>query len=181
MTKPVSKFFQHLCLALLAGFILSSCGGGGGGGGSSAPAQESNQINGITVPTDPGAAANTTIVGVDTNGNGIRDEIDRFIATKYGANPKQVAAAQLSARAHQRILQTDASNANASFDAMTNSVDAGICAGELFEANGITSPVRELNEIFLRSINTPERIAQKKAVATKAGQFTRSVASVVCP
>lgn len=145
---------------------LAACGGGGGGGGG---------------PPSSGAAANSAVVGVDADSNGIRDEIDSFIATKYGADPNQAAAAQVSARAIQNILLADSTNANAALNAMINSADAGVCAGKKFLANGIAVPEKELAEIFLRSVNTPERIAQKNAVAAKAGQFTRSVTAVVCP
>lgn len=158
---------------------LAGCNGGGGGGTTSPPS--SNVINGLVVPPDPGAAANITVAGIDSDSNGIRDEVDRFIATKFGANPNLVAAAQASARAVQGTLLADPTDVNAAFSAMANSADAGVCAGRQFRANGITASGQELTEIFLLSVNTPERIAQKKAVAAKAGQFTRSVTSVVCP
>lgn len=46
-------------------------------------------ISGITVPTEPNSKINkTTIAGIDSDKNGIRDDIDRMIATYYGKDKK---------------------------------------------------------------------------------------------
>jgi hypothetical protein len=65
--------------------ILSACGGGSGGGSSAtipaAPAPQT--INGISVPPEPDPVANNaTLAGVDSNGNGVRDDVERKIAAK---------------------------------------------------------------------------------------------------
>lgn len=45
-------------------------------------------INGIKVPPVPDAKINNaTIAGVDSDGNGVRDDIDRLIAEKFGNDP----------------------------------------------------------------------------------------------
>ena len=92
-------------VSLLALLVLHACGGGGGGSATSPPTS-SNIINGLVVPPDPGVAANITIAGIDSNNNGIRDEIDRFIATKYGGNSNQVVAAQVSASANSGLMES---------------------------------------------------------------------------
>lgn len=66
---------QSLALvAVLAvcGLFLASCGGGSGSGSSSANRN---------LPPDPGSAATTTLTGVDTNANGVRDEVERNISS----------------------------------------------------------------------------------------------------
>lgn len=68
---------------------------------STPPAPPSNQtelINGIRVPRDPGDANHTTLRGIDSDRNGIRDDIDRFIAKEFADNKKHFEAAQLFSR-----------------------------------------------------------------------------------
>jgi hypothetical protein len=171
-----------ICTISIFTVLATGCGGGGGGGGSdnSNPAQAVNVINGITVPPDPGPAGDATVAGIDTDANGIRDDIDRFVATKYGTNPTAVKAARTSARALDGVLNADASNQTDSMAALAGSGDAGVCAGRDFRSAGLDAS-RELDELFLRTNNTQDRLTQRKAVIGAAGLFTRSVASVVCP
>ena len=78
--------------------ILTACGGGG----SSSDSPATLLINGITVPPDPDAAVNqATLAGVDSNSNGIRDDIERQIATDFGTD----AARHALATDHARLLQ----------------------------------------------------------------------------
>jgi hypothetical protein len=119
------------------------------------------------------------VAGIDTDANGIRDDIDRFIATRYGPSASAVAAARRSARARQRVLTTNLAIPSAARTALQDSGDAGVCSGQAFELAGFDASA-ELNELYLRTHNTLERLAQYKAVAASAGQFTRSVTSVVC-
>lgn len=52
------------------------------------------KINGIIVPATPDVKINqSTLGGVDVDGNAIRDDIDRLIATEFGTNPKSYAVA----------------------------------------------------------------------------------------
>ena len=45
-------------------------------------------INGVALPPEPPPELNNaTLAGFDTNGNGVRDDIDRLIATKFGGQP----------------------------------------------------------------------------------------------
>lgn len=89
-----------MCLALLAG-----CGGGGDGS-DAATAQDATKqiaaavpgswtgrvpgsevINGVTVPPEPSPTLNNaTLAGVDANKNGVRDDVERVIATSFGGN-----------------------------------------------------------------------------------------------
>ena len=76
---------SRLVLALLlSSLFLASCGGGGGGGSSTA---SNETINGIVVPPEPDANTNNaTIAGVDSNSNGVRDDVERTIAKDFGGN-----------------------------------------------------------------------------------------------
>lgn len=76
-----------------------ACGGSGGGSEASQP----ELINGIAVPPVPEQSANdSTIAGVDSNSNGIRDDVERRLATEFGADP----VALPIARAHAQRLQS---------------------------------------------------------------------------
>lgn len=80
--------------------LLASCGGERAANG---PAPE--QINGMSVPPAPDPVANrATVAGVDSNANGIRDDIDRLIAAEFGAEPQLVPVATEHARRLQAVM-----------------------------------------------------------------------------
>ncbi len=98
---------RELALVCVVAMGLGTIMGSGGGGGSS-----DEKINGISVPPAPDPTANAaTIVGVDSNGNGIRDDVDRFLATEFGQSASAYQEAVNFARTEQAaiILQTTAS------------------------------------------------------------------------
>lgn len=69
-----------LALVLVVPFFLSSCGGGG-------TASSDTVINGISVPPEPDPTANNaTLAGIDSNSNGVRDDVERKIAEKSDTN-----------------------------------------------------------------------------------------------
>jgi hypothetical protein len=83
-------------MALVAAAVLvASCGGSG----SSSDAVVAERINGVAVPPlpDPVASA-ATLAGVDVDGNGVRDDLDRRIATEFGTDPAMHALARDHAR-----------------------------------------------------------------------------------
>ena len=55
-------------------------------------------------PPDPGEAGKATIAGVDSDNDGIRDDIQRFIELNYGGSQKTKAVLQQTAIALQKIL-----------------------------------------------------------------------------
>jgi hypothetical protein len=174
LTQPTSSSLQQIC---------SVSNGVGSITASNVAAVNvvctTSLINGIQVPPPPGSANDATVAGVDSNGNGIRDDIDILIATKYGGNLSAVRAAELSARASQTILGTNAALRGSARAAIQESGDAGVCAGRAFRAAGLSSE-SELNELFARTYNTRERIEKHKIVSASAGQFERSVVGVTC-
>ena len=99
-----------LTSALAALLALSACSGGG-----SSTGQEPERINGVQVPPQPDMTANlATIVGVDSDANGIRDDIDRKLATDFGAVPAQHTVAIAHARSLQKaIASISATNTSA--------------------------------------------------------------------
>lgn len=109
-------------LAILAlAIALTACGSGVSGQVSAAvnPPGETQpqpeQVTAITadyvinmaalLPPDPGPAADETLLGVDANGNGVRDEIERWIALEGAPDSAKLRAVLLQyAEAQQKIL-----------------------------------------------------------------------------
>jgi hypothetical protein len=136
-------------------------------------------INGLAVPPDPGAANDLTLAGIDSDTNGIRDDIDILIATRYGANATATKAARASARAHQRVLTTPPGQPDAARIALQELGDAGVCAGREFRAAGLDSG-DQFRELYLRVFNTRERLDHDRRIGAAAGLFERSVLAAVC-
>ncbi len=78
----------------------------------SAPATSANlvwavsePINGIPVPPEPNSLTNqSTVKGVDSNANGVRDDIERLVAQAFGAVPTDYDAAFDVAKTLQDVL-----------------------------------------------------------------------------
>ena len=103
-----------MSLALGAAAILAACGGAGNDSVAPQTADDGKKsalavppawkgrapapeyINGILVPPEPAPTINnSTLAGVDSNANGVRDDVERIIAQKWPASfPKGMAAAK---------------------------------------------------------------------------------------
>jgi hypothetical protein len=180
-------------LTLLASIVLiSACGGGTASAQNqpsgtptavipgAAPAPVADElINGIKVPPDPGADKDLTVAGVDTDGNGIRDEIDRWIATKFGNKPNILADIQKTAKGYQSLLVTSPVTREKALSAFYITLDNGICVGRKFAQLGINRS-QITGEVWLRTYNTKERMDARKNVATAAGMIVRSVDETTC-
>lgn len=110
----------HGAVILLLSVFLTSCGGGADS--KSETSAESRKealattgtwvgrapkyevINGITVPPEPAPTLNnSTLAGVDINNNGVRDDIERFIASKAQTSTDAYAV-MTYVQARQRIF-----------------------------------------------------------------------------
>ena len=62
------------------------------------------EINGYKLPPEPDPAVNNaTLLGIDSNGNGIRDDVERKIIIKY-VKPIEIELMLASAKIHQEML-----------------------------------------------------------------------------
>jgi len=172
----ISKSLAALGLVAL----LSACWGGSSGSTATATTPlPVDTFHGLVVPPDPGAAATATVAGVDTNQNGIRDEVDRYIAQTYGADTTKFVAAQALAKADQLLLITPTTDVNAATAAVNANADAGVCLAKKFQ-NDRVAAIRMSNDIVLQTFNTKDRKKQLQAIVSKVGQFTRSTEGVIC-
>jgi len=88
-------------IALTSLTVLSACGGGGG---STDTAPKTEVINGITVPIEPDSAANaSTVGGIDSNQNSVRDDVERSIAQQV-ANRVDFDKAITIAQTYQKAM-----------------------------------------------------------------------------
>lgn len=98
----------------------------------------------FSLPPEPNEAENeATVAGVDTNANGVRDDIDRFIGFAYPESEKRRMALTEDAKAEQKFMMDYVADPNNELQAQENarlSSKAQNCRWYTFEATGITTP-----------------------------------------
>jgi hypothetical protein len=64
-------------------------------------------VNGYTLPPEPDKTVNdSTLLGIDVNGNGVRDDVERWIYEKYkDMHPIHMDIAMQAGRAWQKVLE----------------------------------------------------------------------------
>lgn len=60
----------------------------------------------IALPPDPGESGKVTVEGIDSNADGVRDDIERFITLTFGSSAKTVSALRQEAIYSQKALLT---------------------------------------------------------------------------
>jgi hypothetical protein len=124
----------HLIGLFASTLLLASCGGGGGDSPSPAsPAAVTQQtINGIDVPPAPDRVANAaTIGGVDSNQNGIRDDVERLIAQESSTKVHFETASKL-AKAYQELITSPISTDLATAMAFEKKIHCSVTDISLF-------------------------------------------------
>lgn len=68
----------------------------------------SETINGHTLPPEPDPIINnSTLLGIDSNNNGVRDDVERWIYKTYkDKHPIHIDIAMQAARAYKKVLET---------------------------------------------------------------------------
>lgn len=170
--------------------LLAACGGAASSTtapdslGSAPPVVQakSEVINGIVVPPDPGAAKDATLQGVDTDGNGIRDELDRWIATQFGDRPGALEPIRWSVRSSQKYLTTEVNTKEQALALIYENMDVGGCIGQKLRDEGVPSG-KFFNEELVRTYNTRERLDARKKLFQLAGMIMRNVddSVIICP
>ena len=106
-----------------------------------------------SLPPDPGEAGKATVAGIDSDGDGVRDDIQRYIALTYHDSVKTRAAlTQVTKRMQTELL--DATNKQASIADVTAGVNAMDC---LYFIVGSSNVRTIFNELKARILNTRER------------------------
>ena len=106
MWKRVSYF---IVMALVSSVLLSGCSQSDDKSATSdwKPSQEVIVINGHTLPPEPNPAINnSTLFGVDSNDNEVRDDVEIWIYKKYkDKHPIHIDIAMQAGRAWQKVLE----------------------------------------------------------------------------
>lgn len=116
----------------------------------------------LVVP-DPGEEGRKTLLGIDTNSNGVRDDIERYIHEK-GFTPEQEKAmldhAEILSRS-QRVACID-NNTQESIKAHTEMFNHAQCLIDKFvpvkSRNSLKEFFKIRDELYLINVNTPSRI-----------------------
>lgn len=124
--------FTAFAIGLVIGVV--GCGGGGGGGSPStgqtsqqvaqssqppAPATSSQQT--ATLPLDPGEAGKVTLAGIDSDRDGVRDDVQRHIALTFPDS----ARTRAGLTQYTKMLQKAILEANSKQASIDNAVEAG--------------------------------------------------------
>lgn len=110
MTSKKVLLITALFAVLLIG---AACGLTGcfGEGGQSNPPAGGDVVKGL--PPDPGETGKATLAGIDSDSDGVRDDVQRYIALTYPGSEKNRAALTQYAKSEQAAL-LDAGNREAS-------------------------------------------------------------------
>lgn len=107
---------------------------------------------GVNLPPDPGEAGKETLLGIDTDGDGVRDDIQRYIYFTYPDDEKLRLGLKYYAIEFQGVLK-DADNRDLSYDHAIKMARHGEC---LFHLKGRES-IYICRAIRAEILNTKER------------------------
>lgn len=128
------------------------------------------------LPPDPGVAGDTSVTGIDSNGNGLRDDIERGIVYAYPNNPNAQISLFEMAKQYQSVLVNSGSTA-AVQQYVANIAAWGTC---LEGATGDTGVEGSLLRPLL--LNTYDRsLAYIAALRSLQGTVTIPTVPVTCP
>lgn len=122
----------------------------------------------VDLPPDPGPGGMTTLAGVDSDGDGVRDDVQRYIALTYPDSAKTRAALTQITRAMQPLL-LDASNQQAAISdvvALGHGIECSIFT------DGPTRAAQEYHALRAQVLNTLPRV---QAYLTADSQFSSHV------
>ncbi|MBM5571606.1 MULTISPECIES: carbohydrate-binding protein [Deefgea] len=118
-------------------------------------------INGISLPPDPGAAGKKTLAGIDSDQDGVRDDIQRFLAKEVGQNPVLYKRALQMARDAQQSLFVADTNDREKARAVANRWDiAKQCFNEIngYKKENYIKDITFKKQFVAFIANTPERM-----------------------
>ena len=110
-------------------------------------------INGMPVPPEPDTNPNAaTLAGVDSDKNGIRDDIDRVLASEFGSTYPKIEALIAFAKAQQTVL-------------VSGSQAAVKASDRIYLCSGLRA--KETNILTYKLLDTSERRTAYKAIMSR--------------
>ncbi|MDM7942165.1 MAG: hypothetical protein QUV35_06010 [Hydrogenophaga sp.] len=148
----------RVCGLALA-FAVTACGGGGKAADAGPVLTPQEQVARLEASgVLPTLERGDSIAGIDANANGVRDDIEQHIEKKYTVVAERAAAMQ-TARAYQRMLLVDKSDAVALDAASEAGSLAIVCARSAFVAvDGLLDRSRMSAELESMTTNTKARL-----------------------
>ena len=109
----------------------------------------------FTLPPDPGEAGKATLEGIDSDNDGVRDDIQRYIVLTYPDSAKTRAALIQVTKTKQTELLYDGSDKQALKQyAKTEGVNATYCLAAIL---GIEDAIATYGELRAQILNTNDR------------------------
>jgi hypothetical protein len=170
--------YKKYATLLSFSLILMGCGNGSADQSKISNTNQ-NQFHGINVPPEPDAILNSiTLTGIDSDKNGVRDDVDRQIAAMYGNNAEHYDGALRVAKSDQGFLIADGDVAK-STQATIAAATAGFCLYSKLRDDGILAN-KEINKISPLTFNSAERLASYKKTVAASLEVNTPVPSVPC-
>lgn len=155
------RFWIHVSSLSLV-YVLIGCGGGSGGGGAASTTAPSSTVSSLGDEVAaleragrlPTLDRTTSLLGTDSDRNGVRDDIDAYVAALTLSEVKKKAILQ-TARALQRSLAVDLSDRVELLRVAEEIMAAANCSGDVLS-------FAERNEFDVEPLtaNTRERVTQ---------------------
>lgn len=111
------------------------------------------KVGDLLYPPDPGEAGKETLEGIDSDGDGIRDDIQRYIETRYPEEPAVRAGLRQLALPLQAALR-DAGSKEQSLANREEFHRAGDCVKALLD---LEPGIKAQKELLAEALNTEER------------------------
>jgi len=127
----------------------------------------------LSMPPDPGEAGKLTKLGIDSDGNGVRDDVQRYIIEKYDESEyKQLALFQYAVAL--QLMLSDAENKEKTFDNSDQLAVALRCVEYVWGSDDFYMVYKkDIHKLNAKMFNTKERVvAWFKANGKLSGKVT---------
>jgi hypothetical protein len=134
--------------------------------------------NGINLPPHPGSLADSTRIGVDANNNGVRDEVEIYLATKYGSNKEQYQKILEFVKKKQSILNIPLEDDEAA-KKYNIWADSSSCLSKKLGIND-SEAASMYNDLTAQVFNNLERQTHFQDIMLKSDQLEDNPENTVC-
>lgn len=124
----------------------------------------------IPMPPDPGKKGEIGLLGIDSDGNGVRDDIDRFIVFSYPASEKRREGLRQSARHLHAYLRDSEDKAKTRENGGIMSQRATDCLIHIFDGD-LDAAFKAEDGVTIRFLNTKERSRAYARADQKMGGY----------
>lgn len=139
--------------------VLTACGGGSSGTASALPTSPTVKTTAEAISladkngTLPALNRDSTVAGPDANANGVRDDLDTYIAALPDTSPQKSALSQMSASLGKAML-TDTTNQSAMLAASKEIAAAAACLYARYDSSVASNKSKDMRKL---TINTRVR------------------------